>query len=561
MKRLRERLLEKAARTEWTAADPVLVRDYYQSVLDSVGSVVYTVNRDLRITGVNRQWDAFALTNGGEHLTSEHVLGTDLLDQMSGVALERWRTVCQKILDGELPRYLDEIASEEPFVWRNYSLTATPLRDSRGEILGLTFVATNITQLKKAEHEMFKRLVELRGLRQVASTTITWSDRRKVYKQVTADIAHLLSADKCVIFLWDENSGHLQAQEPAFGLAGRKLADLTLDMGHPADHESLWTDLEEKDYILLNEGDEAPDSMVETSAQVDRLAAVIAMLRVSARIHGAILVAGRERPFSDPDGQLLALFAVQIALSIENAELNRRLLDRAQQLATTQTELERTVKFKEAIRMPLSVVRGYLELLLDGLQGPVPEGQATTLRMVLDKTRAITSLINRISPPRFPHDATRYENLCLADLVRRSLDQHISAIKAAGLELCTELGPPDDKASATIGDPDLLFKAVDALVDNAIKYNASGGTIHTSLNVLNEIVCLKIADSGVGIPAHRLPQIWKPRPRNGGSDPTNLAEVKRIVEGHGGQVWAESTPGQGSEFFVALRRPDSRSTA
>jgi signal transduction histidine kinase len=554
MPKLSERLSEKAAASHLHEVDPAILRDYYQSVLDSVGSVVYTVNRDLRITGVNKQWDDFARANNGEHLIREHVLGSHLLDQMTGAPLERWRVVCEQLINGEIPRYLDEIASEEPYAWRNFSLSATPLRDSQGSILGITFVASNITQLKKAEYEMFQRLVEIRGLRQVAQVAGGWLERRKVYKQITSDIAHLLDAAKCVIFLWDEQTGNLQAQEPAFGLAGRKLADLWLDMGHPADPDSLWDDLEEKDYILLNEGDDAPADMVETSSRVDRLAAMLGILRVSARVHGLILVAGRDDPFTDQDGQLLALFAVPIALSIENTELNRRLLDRAEQLSTTREQLDHAIKTQEAIRTPLSVMRGYLELLKDGAMGPLSEAQMPTLQMIIDKTQAVMGLISRTIPPRMPHDAARYERIHLADLVRRAINRRLSGFEKAGINLVTQLPPPRDEESVTLGDPDMLLRAFNALLDNAVKYSPDGGTLEISLHVSGDIVYVKIADSGIGIPPDQLLHIWKAQERSGPSEPINLAEVKRIVEGHGGQVWAESTPGRGSTFQVVLRK-------
>ena len=87
MKGLRARLLEQAAPNLLSDIDPKVVRGYYQSVIDSIASVIYTVDRELRIVGVNRQWDVFALANGGEHLTSEHILGTPLLSQMRGAPL------------------------------------------------------------------------------------------------------------------------------------------------------------------------------------------------------------------------------------------------------------------------------------------------------------------------------------------------------------------------------------------------------------------------------------------------------------------------------------------
>lgn len=559
MKGLRARLLEQAAPNLLGDTDPAVVRDYYQSVIDSVASVIYTVDRELRIVAVNRQWDAFALANGGEHLTSEHILGTLLLDQMRGTPLKRWRTACQQILSGQIPRYLDEVACEEQVAWRHYTLTANPLKDSWGEILGIIFVAANITQLKRAETEMLRRLVEIRGLHQVAHAAGTQFNRRAFYKQITADIAHLFGAEKCIIFRWGKSSGYLQAQVPAFGVTRRELRDLSLDIGDPADPASLWQDLEERDYILLNEGDDAPDSMVETSARVDRLAAMMAVLRVSGRLHGTILVACRDRPFSEQEGQLLAVFAISVILAIEDAELNQRLLERSRQLAATREELKRMTKVVESIRRPFTVVRGYLELLLDGILGPVPEKQVATMNMLLDKTQDITSLVNQLSPSQqLLSDTTRYELIPLPDLVRRVVDTRSTSIKKAGLDLVTQLPTPDDEECVTAGKPDLLFDVFDALLDNAVKFSPNGGMINISLHETSEIVYVKIDDPGVGIPAPHLLQIWQPKEQKGHSDSISLAEVKQIVEEHGGQVWAESQPGRGSTFYVALPKTVSK---
>jgi signal transduction histidine kinase len=535
-------------------ADPAVVRDYYQSVIDSVDSVIYTVDRELRIVGVNRQWDAFALANGAENLTSQHILGTRLLSQMKGAPLERWQTVCQQILDGQLPRYLDEVACEEQFAWQHYTLVANPLRDRQGEVLGLTFVATNITQLKRAELEMLRRLIEVRGLRQVAHVAGARFDQRAFYKQITADIAHLFDANKCVIFRWAKRSGHLQAQVPAFGLTARELIDLSLDIGDPADPASLWQDLEERDYILLSKGDDALGSLVEASTHVGRSAAMMAVLRVSGRVHGTILVGGRDRPFSERDGQLLATFAVPIVLSIEASELNQWMLNRTRQLAATREELERVTKAAQSLRAPLTVVRGYLELLLDDALGPVPDRQAATMNMLLDKTRNIARVVHQLWPSQSVSDAARYELVYLVDPVQRAVDRQSASIERAGLDLVTQLPARNDEECVTAGDPGLLFDVFDALLDNAVKFSPNGGVIQVSMHESSEIVYVRIDDPGIGIPAHNLSQLWQPKKHRGDSTSISLGRVKQIVEEHGGQVWADSQPGRGSTFYVALPR-------
>ena len=534
--------------------DPAAARDFFQSVIDTVDSVIYTVDRELRVIGVNQQWNVFALENGREELTQENIVGTHLLKQMRGKPLERWQRVCRQILSGEIPRYLDEIACEEQFAWRHYSLTANPLQNSQGEILGITFVATNITQLKRAEAEMLQRLVEIRGLRQMAQTAGAGFVQRRFYKQVTRDIAHIFDAEKCIIFRWDEVSGYLQAQIPAFGLAERRLLDLDMDIGEPADPASLWQDLEEEDYILLNEGDYPPPNIVKVSCGANRLAAMMAVLRVSGRVHGTILVASRDHPFSEQEAQLLAAFAVPVVLAIEDAELNQRLLNRSRQLAATREELDRMLNVAESIRAPLTVLRGYLELLCDGALGSVPNGQAAIMNILRDRARDVTGLVERLAPMQFLFDAVHYELLHLSELVRRVIDRWRPAIEQAGLKLVTQLPKANDRECMTTGNPELLINVFDALLDNAIKFSPNGGKLHISLHESNEIVFVKITDPGVGIPTPQLLQIWRPKKQVGRSGSIGLLEVKQIIEEHGGQVWVESLQNQGSTFYVTLPR-------
>jgi signal transduction histidine kinase len=100
----------------------------------------------------------------------------------------------------------------------------------------------------------------------------------------------------------------------------------------------------------------------------------------------------------------------------------------------------------------------------------------------------------------------------------------------------------------------LLFDVFDALLDNAVKFSPDGGVIQVSVHESSEIVYVRIDDPGVGIPAHNLSQLWQPKGLRGDSTSISLGKVKQIVEEHGGQVWAESQPGRGSTFYVALPR-------
>jgi signal transduction histidine kinase len=292
--------------------------------------------------------------------------------------------------------------------------------------------------------------------------------------------------------------------------------------------------------------------MAETFGNVDRLSAMMAVLRVEGRVHGTILVSGREQPFSEQDGQLLATFAVPIVLAIEDAELNQRLIDRGRQLAATRSELDRLSQAIESARRPLTLVRGYLELLLDGTLGTVPEGPQATISMLLEKTQQLGIVFDQLLPSPFLSDVNQYKAFSLAALVRQVLDTQTIGIRLAGLTLVAKLPVTDDDRYVIRGDKEALFDVFTGLIDNAIKFSPNGGTIEVDLYESGQVVYASIADPGMGMTSDLLPRIWEPREPKEDAQVINLYQTRQIIEEHGGQVWGESEPGHGSTFYVVL---------
>ena len=106
----------------------------------------------------------------------------------------------------------------------------------------------------------------------------------------------------------------------------------------------------------------------------------------------------------------------------------------------------------------------------------------------------------------------------------------------------------------------MLAEALDNLLNNAVKFNSRGGQVKVCLRAEPEFVHIEVTDTGIGIPPAKLSKVFDrfyqvdgtPRRRFGGAG-VGLALVRRIVEAHGGRVWAESPgPGRGSTFHLAL---------
>jgi signal transduction histidine kinase len=97
------------------------------------------------------------------------------------------------------------------------------------------------------------------------------------------------------------------------------------------------------------------------------------------------------------------------------------------------------------------------------------------------------------------------------------------------------------------------------LVGNAVKFTPDGGYIEIALQRHDREAWFSVRDTGVGIPADRLDRVFKrfyqvesPLRRHYGGLGLGLAIAKELVELHNGRIWAESRPGEGSTFTVAL---------
>ena len=144
----------------------------------------------------------------------------------------------------------------------------------------------------------------------------------------------------------------------------------------------------------------------------------------------------------------------------------------------------------------------------------------------------------------------------LQDVVLQSLALFIPQIEGKSITLIHTV--PDDPCFAMF-DPKRIGQVVSNLVANALQYTPDGGTLEIGIDVKNGMAEVWLRDTGVGIPEDKLPYIFdrffrvdKSRSRTTGGSGLGLAIVKKFVEAHGGEVRAESSPGQGTRISFTL---------
>jgi PAS domain S-box-containing protein len=202
--------------------------DMWHDVLDSLDLAVCAVDRDLHVIVCNRSWDVLAHTTGRPELEADQLLGRSVLDVLGDDDRMRWAGICARLLDGEEVSYWAELAWPTAKTRRWMALTARTLFDGEGETIGLSFTLADITERKRADVEIARRRVELRGLFEVAQSVGLVSDEVELFRRVTGHLGYLFGGRICVVVLRDEVTHRLQARGPAHGLPPDDLPEFNL---------------------------------------------------------------------------------------------------------------------------------------------------------------------------------------------------------------------------------------------------------------------------------------------------------------------------------------------
>jgi signal transduction histidine kinase len=211
------------------------------------------------------------------------------------------------------------------------------------------------------------------------------------------------------------------------------------------------------------------------------------------------------------------------------------------------------------LRTPLAVVIGNLELLSDDRFWKLEAQQAQFLRAAMTNSNRLLSLINDILDFSKLENATLPMSLApgdLADVVRQAGENLRPLLEEHDLRL--EMSVPETLPWAEI-DEQRIAQVLTNLVSNAMKFSPPGAAVEVAVTQDGERAVVRVTDHGEGIRREDMPKLFRKfsqldsrSTRRTGGTGLGLAISKGIVEAHGGAIWAESEPGQGSTFAFSL---------
>ncbi len=227
-------------------------------------------------------------------------------------------------------------------------------------------------------------------------------------------------------------------------------------------------------------------------------------------------------------------------------------LTRVRELETVRRDFVANVSHE--LRTPLATLKALVETLREGaLEDPQAahrflepmEGELDRLDRIVGELLDLT----RIESGRMPLQMTR---AALTEIIGPPVEELRPLAERAGLRLTVHL-PPD--LPPVLVDVDGMRRVIVNLVHNAIRFTPSG-EVTVRAERTGEEVIISVRDTGIGIAPEDLPRVferfYKARGSPSGGAGLGLAIARHIVLAHGGRIWAESAPGQGSTFYVAL---------
>ena len=259
------------------------------------------------------------------------------------------------------------------------------------------------------------------------------------------------------------------------------------------------------------------------------------------------------RGFSEDQVQFVGRLADHAAIAIANA----RLYEQVRQANLAKSEFVSLVAHE--LRTPMTSIRGYADMLLKGIVGPLNEQQKQflqTIRSNVERMRILVSDLQDISRIETGRLRLEIQPTSLMDALEEALRSIQGQIEAKGQHL--SLWVPEDLPKVR-ADPSRLAQVLTNLLSNAHKYTPEGGRIEVRAWVDGRFVRCAVSDTGIGISPEDQARLFtkffradNPVVRDQPGTGLGLCIVKNLVELQGGEIEVESEVGEGTTFTFSI---------
>ncbi|OGL35000.1 hypothetical protein A3F38_02870 [Candidatus Saccharibacteria bacterium RIFCSPHIGHO2_12_FULL_48_21] len=351
--------------------------------------------------------------------------------------------------------------------------------------------------------------------------------------------------------------------------------------GLKTDLEQLSTHIDEQKREVVVTDELGPQNLLKSLLSKDEIS-VSLRLKTHHQLVGYVLFGSKRSGdmYSTQDIDLLEIVADELAVAVQNAlrfeeikqfniTLQRKIEEATAELRHANSRLKELDKTKDEfismashqLRTPLTAVKGYLSMVLEGDVGPVTKEEKAYIKRAFDSAQKMVYLIadmlnvSRLQTGKF---VIEIKPTNLAEVVASEVDQLKEQIDSRKLKLIYQ--KPDKLPTLNL-DETKTRQVVMNFIDNAIYYTPSGGTIEVKLQSTDDSVSFTVTDTGLGVPKavqhhlfakfYRADNAKKMRPDGTG---LGLFMAKKVIVAQGGAIIFKSEEGKGSTFGFSFPR-------
>lgn len=408
-----------------------------------------------------------------------------------------------------------------------------------------------------------RRSEQMTGLHEAGKAISASLDLEAILHAIILEVCGRLGFDRAGLALIDDRTGILQGAQISDN-EGNVHPWPELQLVLPPDEDALG-DVAVAAWRARPQTEAAGD--MQLTGGMESAGVASAPLQVRGRAIGILLadnlVTGRDVEAEHVG--LLRTFANQASIAIDHARLYAEAAERAAHLAGANRQLAELDRMKSQfismvsheLRTPLGLIKGYVGTLLRSDLPLDAESRSEFLTVIEEEADNLADLVGNLL------DASRLEAGTLAlelhptrllPIIRKAV--HDAGERAPDYQFRLSLPAELPLVNA---DGRRLEQVLRNLLDNAVKYSPTGRAVDVSSQSAEAGVILAVHDQGLGIAGEHIDRIFdrffrvdQTDNRRGGGSGLGLAIAKGIIEGHGGRIWVESTPGAGSTFRIWL---------
>jgi GAF domain-containing protein/anti-sigma regulatory factor (Ser/Thr protein kinase) len=413
-------------------------------------------------------------------------------------------------------------------------------------------------EVQARTEELAQSVEELRALGDVTQAVNSTLNLETVLSTIVAKAVQLSSTDSGVIYVFDELDQTFRVRA-TYGLDEELIAALRdQELGvSDAIRESTQNRQPQE---ITDIGDEPPTPVREIAMRAGFRARLVVPLVDPDHVVGALVVRRKQSgAFPRDTIQLLQTFAAHSVLAIQNARLFREIEEKSRELEiASKHKSQFLANMSHELRTPLNAILGYAELMLDSIYGKPSEKMRAVLDRLQNNGRHLLGLINDVldlSKIEAGQLTLSLNDYSLGDMVHGVVSAVEPLAAEKRLAFTAQVAP--DLPSGH-GDERRLSQVLLNLVGNAIKFTDKG-EVAIRASTTNGAFTVAVCDTGPGISAVDQTKIFEEFQqadssitRKKGGTGLGLSIAKRIIEMHGGRLWVESEPGQGSTFYFTV---------